>query len=231
MRKFFTAASVFLIGSGILMADVYSLLPFKSSSGSGGVSQKLFTVLGPANLMTESVQINGMNMKLNVGMINDSIAGAIAKLKKIFPRATCWAGPGNARIDIDDGDYSCRILLFKTGYASPLIQFGMRVPKKIPKNFDWPRELPITSNATPIRYVRYPDRKSCYGQFATDRNLNEAFNEISATLSGSGWTAAPGNDAGDNSSGMFINTAENRIMMVNFAKGQGSVYVRPLDGK
>ncbi len=231
MRRFFIAASVFFIGSGVLMADVYSLLPGKSSSGSGVTPQKLFTALGPTNVLKESVQINGMNMKMDVGMINDTIAGAVATLKKIFPKATCYTGPNEVRVDIDDGKYTCRILLFKTGKSSPLIQFAMRVPKNLPKKFDWPDELPITSDAVPIRYVRYPERKSCYGLFTTSKNLNEAFSEISSALLSSGWTVAPGNEVGSNSSGMFINAKKNRIMMVNFGKGQGSVYVRPLDGK
>lgn len=226
MLRILIFMAVLALATSTAQAKVY----LWGSSRSGGGAAELDRILNPAGVIKEPVIINGVSAELRVGLIGETLNDCLRILKAAFPAAECVMSPGSVRITIKDSAYQTRILLINTGLGNPLVQFSIKIPRQIPREFAWPTDLPRCSDAIPLQYIRYPDRKSVYGAFSTAMSESSAFQEIDATMRGSGWTPATrggGNDTG----GIFINQKTMEIMIVNFSKGQGSIYRKPLDTK
>jgi hypothetical protein len=200
------------------------------SGRSNGGTAELDRILNPAGVLKEPVIINGVRAELRVGIIGETLNDCLRILKAAFPAAECAMGFGNVKVTIKDSSYQTRILLINTGLGNPLVQFSIRIPRQIPREFTWPTDLPRCSDAIPLQYIRYPDRKSIYGAFSTALSGSGAFREIDATMRASGWSPATRGGSND-TGGIFINEKTLEIMIVNFHNGQGSIYRKPLDTK
>ncbi len=210
-------------------ADVYLLGPGGGSTGARS-SAELTSILGTRKIFEEPVVVNGLSLRLSVSLVNDTLSGCLAILRRNFPNAFFQVNNDGIQVREKKGKGSVRLLLVKMGEQYPAIQFSLEVPGKIPTKFDWPKELPLIPGAEPLMYMFFPERGTLYGCFSSELEPSVALGKFSSSAQSEGWSAAsPGAMAVEKNGGVWVRSVSPQAMLtVNFIPGRGMVYFRPL---
>ncbi|MCP4099828.1 MAG: hypothetical protein GY750_00135 [Lentisphaerae bacterium] len=191
----------------------------------------MLTLLNPRNVFAEKMILNGMDLTLQLGLVNMPIADVLVDLKHSFPSAQ-YASSSNTLLvkhKLSNG-WNQRILLIYFGERFPILQFSMLLPPTIPSVLEWPHGLPITSDGKPLRVIAMPAKKSWYGSFRTSQSPAAALSDIGAGLRADGWISFTGeaSSALHGKGELYIKKQPLSIMLVSFTEdGIGTVYTRP----
>jgi hypothetical protein len=173
-----------LLAATASFGRVYTLIPGRSGSTSGPIDE----VLNPKTIWNEPVVINGVKMRLKIGLINKRLDLLLENIKNFFPGAKFAANSNTLLIRQKQKDGSeKRILLMYFGGGMPMVQFSIKLPAKLPRNFVWPAKLPITFDGKPKKYIALPNQKVVYGIFRTSAYRENAISEMSSKLEANGW--------------------------------------------
>lgn len=232
MRQLFLIIFLTLAAAGV-NADVFSLRPRGGSGTVGGVGNaapgSLPTLLGNKQIMEEPVVVNGMQMTLKIFLVNDSLASCFTLLRRDYGDARFQTNSDSLLVNVKSGAGSVRLLLVKLGAGYPAVQFSIEVPDAIPTIFDWPKDLPLISDAVPMQYMSFTARGVMYGIFSTRMRPEAALQEFVADVQSSGWVSLSTAGIASNGSGhVFVRKSPPGLLAVNFTSGKGIVFLRPL---
>lgn len=206
-------------------AEIFSLWPgAKSSNNYNPLEAKEFSV--------EPVVVNGVKLEMRLGLIDRNIHDLMADLKIHFSHDKVIYGGQNIILSekLADG-WEQRYLLFRIREGMPMLQIAMKIPPKLPDQFEWPAALPITRDGKPFRIMYFPKRNAWYGAYATHTSPLMALEQISLEAERGGWVAVSQEKAnlGSARGEIFIRPKPGSVMLINFAdEGIGTSYVRPL---
>jgi hypothetical protein len=213
------------------MAEVFTLAPF-SGGGKGDPSE----FLGPLDLWTEPVVINGVSGGLKISVLDIELRVCVDQLKRNFPDAKFLRNGNSALFEIKENNgRRKRIYLVELGGVYPVIQFSIDLPPKIPDSPSWPRNLPLPPDSKPVSTMEFPSRKATYGYFSTALSADEALRSIRVQIGAQGWQAFGSHDNQMNPAkgDVFINKKPLRIMIVSFSENEngevkGAIYQKPV---
>ncbi len=224
MFKTVTIVCVVFCASVALRADVFTLWPKGRSSGHG-----LDTFLKSTALISEPVRINGARAELKLSLVRMTLTDILALLKNKFPDAKFAAGGNTILVKqkLPNGWHQ-RLLLVYFGDFFPILQISITLPPKLPR-VRWPRNLVITSDGIPLRYMYFPKRESWYGMFKTSTDPSLALAEVRSSLKAQGWAPVT-SESSSNYQGrgeIFLKKKPLSIMLVNFSQnGTATVFTR-----
>jgi hypothetical protein len=238
MRKNYIIIVLFLniIGVSRLVADVY--WPWGGNSKKDLTSLPITSILSPANLQKEPVIINGYPLVLGSGFVENDLRECLRILKQNYPKAK-YAKNGNSilvQVELDKNTIRRIFLIQLDGERFPVVQFSMDVPKKLPTEFDWPSELPLTSTMIPTQFMKFSKRGSMYGYFAAATTPERALSDIASELKARGWQSVTGETAGryTKNGDVFLKNGGKEIIIVTLQeqedfKVNGTIYLRKLN--
>lgn len=211
-------------------AQVFTLWP---SSGGANASAN---PLEAEEFNVETVIINGVKLEMRMGLIYSGLHDLALALREHFKDAQIAAAGNNLIVVRPAGEgWQQRYLYIALRHGMPVLQIAMKVPEKLPKSFDWPRQLPLPSGAEPFRVMSFPKRGALYGAFRHDfTSTAEALEQVIAIATPGGWVPMAHEEAnqGRASGEILIRKNPSGVMLVNFTReGTGFVYFRPLDKK
>jgi len=194
-----------------IKAEVFSLFPF--SKGRAGTDAA--KALGGVKLWSEPVVVNGMKTGMQLILLNRGLDEIIIFFRKQYPNALFRANKDSLLIEIKHKKNSLeRIYLVKGKGAYPVIQFSIILQNGLPKDIEWPRELPIPPSSSPELIIFLPERNVIYGTFTTLIPKKSAMSLVSSTLIADGWL--------DWKQGVFIKKNPFSICMVSFSEDEDS---------
>ena len=124
------AAALALAAPGY--AEVYLSAP-SAQPGAPLHPRSLQSALNADTVLNEPISVNGVNATLKVGLINgETLSGQLRRLLRSFPAARVSANAESAKISINADKRSFRLFLLQLSPASPMIQFSVESPAKIP---------------------------------------------------------------------------------------------------
>jgi hypothetical protein len=214
----------------VTCGEVFTLRP-TVSGGNNGAGMRLSDLPTGKSIMSEPVEVNGVKLKLEVKMLDISLADLLYQLKKLSAKIKIAVNSTSilATETMKNGMLK-RLLFVHSGKGLPILCFSLMLPKKIPKLLVWPQQLPKTADAIIRQYFYFPNRKAYYGVFSTAAYPADALREISGSLRANGWDAVSNEDSLPNGRGeIFFKQRPRSLMLVSIgADGTVIVYTRPV---
>ncbi len=235
MRRF--CYLFFLLFPVLLQAEVYSIWPFTPGSGTFGDPAE---VLPNRKFWQEKISVNGMDVVMEISLVELPFADASKVLQKKYPNARIALNPQSMLMSIPQKNGSVkRIFLTQIRGTNPLLQYSMDIPanrKQSPQKA-WPDHIPLLPGATDLSVMEFPDRRSVYAScFLPGTTRPQMIHEMSLRLNAAGWKPASEEIANPfRASGeVFYREKPLEILLLGVsasdAKGTAiTVYTRPVD--
>ena len=233
--KFRAAAVLFvLLLQGTLVADVFSLFPFRGGGAASGVE----SALNGSRLWTEEIDINGHRMDLEVSLVNRTLEQALKDLRGQFKKGAAAINSNSLlfEVPLDSGARKRYYLVALKGMI-PMLQFSLVLPRGFRNSsVSWRPELPLPPGAKPLSVMCLPKRNSIYGSFRSPFPAQQALADISRTLQSGGWKSMSGKNlpTAESSGEIFMQEKQQEVLIVsvqNSSSGEGctgSLYLRKL---
>lgn len=151
---------VLFSGAVSLSAAVYTLRP---EVVPGQVEKEL----GAETILTDRVACNGRRGVMKVGVIRGSVAGALARLRRLAPGIPARRSSGMVLAECRRGKVLMRYCLVFMGRKKHPILFSMRLNADDPDRRVWPRQIPVAGGAQLEQVIQFSSRQLFYVQFRT----------------------------------------------------------------
>ncbi len=239
-KKSIISFFLFFATAFCVLPDVYMLRPGhgKNSDGNGAgttaPSENLSEALAPHRLWIEQVIVNGVSIDLEISLLEEKSGVCLDRIKELFPDALISSNGNSFLAEIKGSDgKKKRIYVIGFGGAFPAVQFFAELPERIGKDFIWPNELPLPSDATPVRCISLPSRRGVCGYFKSSFEPSMAMGMMKSELKADGWTpfGESPNMAGSSAGELFTKNNPLRVMAVDIGKdaaggSSGTVFLR-----
>lgn len=222
-----------------IRAEVYSLWPFgKGKSGFSAFSQPSET-LPVRRFWKENVRVNGIDLVMDISLVDLPYDDAVAVLQKTFPSAVTARNASGFMLSLigKDGRQK-RVLLLSLAGSNPTLQFSMELPPRAATatHADWPKTIPLPQGAGRLFTIRFPERKADFAScFLPGQTRPQVLADMTSRLQAQGWNAATGEiaDPFKSTGEVFFREKPMEILLLGAAaKDQGvmmTVYTRPLE--
>ena len=212
-----------LVFCASLQADVFTLGLFRGGKSWGA------DVLGGAKLWTEKMKINGIETGMRLTLLDKDLDECFRIMKNQFPDAKFLANKESILVEIKrEKGIIERLYLVNIGGVYPVLQFSIEIPEKMPKEPDWPENLPLPPGSFPKKVIELPERGTIYGSYVSSISAKRVLNDADATMTSDGWSSA--------GKGVYLKDKPMRIVLVTAiedenGKTHGSVIKRKLKTK
>ena len=228
------AALFFLLLQGTLVADVFSLFPFRGGGAASGVEN----ALNGNRLWTEEVDINGHRMDLEVTLVNRTLEQALKDLRGQFKKGAAAINSNSLlfEVPLESGARKRYYLVALQGII-PMLQFSLILPKGFRNTPGaWRSELPLPPGARSLSVMSLPKRNSIYGSFSSPFPAQQTLADISRALQSGGWKSMSGKNRSfaESSGEIFMQENQREILIVSVQSSNsgegctGSLYLRKL---
>jgi len=199
---------LFCLMSLSLRADVFTFGP-----GNGGKAWGA-DLLGGSKLWKEPAVINGIKSNIELALLRKELDDCYTILKNKFPDAVFRFNAESLLIEIkrEKGTLE-RIYLVNVGKgAFPVLQFSMEIPADLPKDPEWPGELPLPYSSSPVTVIDLTGRGVLYGAFISSLSSEQIYSEMSNKLMTNGWNSL--------GKGVFMKESPMRMILVSASDGK-----------
>lgn len=215
----------------VINGEVFTLRPPSSTGSGNGNGMRLSDLVAGKAIMSEPIEINGVQLKLEVKLLDISLSDLLYQLKKLSSATKIAANATTilATETMTNGMLK-RLLFIYSGKGLPILCFSLMLPDKLPKLAVWPQQLPITADGIMQQHIYFPKRQAHYGVFSTGAHSADALREVSGSLRANGWDAVSGEDSLPNGRGeIFFRQRPRSLMLISIAEdGTAIVYTRPV---
>lgn len=210
---------VYVFSMPELFSEVYLNGPGKGDDGGESAAP---LPLNEHKLWTEHVVVNGVDLAIEISLLDEPFSICLPRMKKLYPDALMSSNPKSLLFEIMKNGVKRRIYIIGIGGIYPSIQFAVDMPQNIPENFTWPRELPLPPGSVPQRYVALPDRDSVLGSFRSVSDPKTTVDMLASLLESDGWVPAGAgkNVNSDSPGGVFLKSNPLRVMNVAAEKNK-----------
>ncbi len=238
----------------ICRADVFSLWPLDgdaavSGNGQGGESGEKSDRSGnrpekaglPQKFWNEEVRVNGMNLCLEIFLIEGKLKNLAESLRTTLPKNALVMGNSNSyfvQIPREDGTQE-RICYISLTAVRPMLKFRIVLPKDRKKADEsvWPANFPLSPGAYDLTIMEFPVRQSQFGSFRLKgATVPQVLGEVSSGLKSLGWSpvSREADNVFEGAGEVFMKNNPSSILILGIQQTVGgndvcvSMYTRPL---
>jgi len=191
-----------------LRADVFTFAPGKGGKAWGA------DLLGASRLWVEPAIINGIKSNIELALLRKDLTECYIILKNKFPDALFRFNAESLLIEIKRARGSIeRIYLVNVGKGDfPVLQFSMEIPADMPRDPEWPAELPLPYSSSPQTVIDLGGRGLLYGAFTSTLSREQIYSEMNNRLISTGWNSL--------GKGVFMKESPMRMILVSASDGK-----------